>query len=67
MTCQSDLNLVLCHVNSSPCGVPGNKSPLELAEFLYPDLYEKLLAFGIHPVEKDQVTLKPYLLKQRNK
>ncbi|EET58773.1 hypothetical protein BRYFOR_09232 [Marvinbryantia formatexigens DSM 14469] len=47
--------------------MPGNKSPLELAEFLYPDLYEKLLAFGIHPVEKDQVTLKPYLLKQRNK
>lgn len=67
LTCQSDLNLVLCHVNSSPCEVLGNKSPLELAEFLYPDLYEKLLAFGIHPIEKDQVILKPYLLKQRNK
>ena len=67
LTCQSDLNLVLSHVNSSPCEVLGNKSPMELAEFLYPDLYEKLLAFGIHPIEKDQVILKPYLLKQRNK
>lgn len=67
LTCQSDLNLVLSHINSSPCEVLGNKSPLELAEFLYPDLYEKLLDFGIHPVEKDQITLKPYLLKQRNR
>lgn len=63
---QSDLNLVLSHVNSSPCEVLGNKSPLELTEFMYPDLYEKLLDFGIRKIEKDQVTLKPYLLKQRN-
>lgn len=67
LTCQSDLNLVLSHVNSSPCEVLGNKSPLELAEFLYQDLYEKLLTFGIHQIEKDQIILKPYLLKQRNK
>lgn len=67
LTCQSDLNLVLSHVNSSPCEVLGNKSPLELTEFMYLDLYEKLLAFGIHPIEKDQIILKPYLLKQRNK
>lgn len=67
LTCQSDLNLVLSHVNSSPCEVLGNKSPLELAEFMYQDLYEKLLAFGIHQIEKDQIILKPYLLKQRNK
>ena len=67
LTCQSELNLVLCHVNSSPCELLGNKSPLELTEFMYQDLYEKLLAFGIHPIEKDQIILKPYLLKQRNK
>lgn len=64
---QSELNLVLSHVNSSPCELLGNKSPLELTEFMYQDLYEKLLAFGIHPIEKDQIILKPYLLKQRNK
>ena len=67
LTCQSNLNLVLSHVNSSPCEVLGNKSPLELAEFMYQDLYEKLLAFGIHQIEKDQIILKPYLLKQQNK
>lgn len=67
LTCQSELNLVLSHVNSSPCEVLGNKSPLELTEFMYQDLYEKLVAFGIHPIEKDQVILKPYLLKQKNK
>lgn len=64
---QSELNLVLSHVNSSPCELLGNKSPLELTEFMYQDLYEKLLAFGIHPIEKDRIILKPYLLKQRNK
>ena len=67
LTCQSELNLVLSHVNSSPCEVLGNKSPLELTAFMYQDLYEKLVAFGIHPIEKDQVILKPYLLKQKNK
>lgn len=67
LACQSDLNLVLSHVNSSPCEVLGNKSPLELAEFMYQDLYEKLLAFGICQIEKDQIILKPYLLKQKNK
>ena len=67
LTCQSELNLVLSHVNSSPCEVLGNKSPLELTEFMYQDLYEKLIAFGIHPIKKDQIILKPYLLKQKNK
>ena len=63
LTCQTRLNLVLSHLNSSPCKLLGNKSPLELTEFMYQDLYEKLLAFGIHPIEKDQIILKPYLLK----
>ena len=67
LTGQSDLNLVLSHINSSPCELLGNKSPLELTEFMYQDLYGKLLAFGVHPIEKDRIILNPYLLKQRNK
>ena len=67
LTGQSQLNLVLSHINSSPCELLGNKSPLELTEFMYQDLYGKLLAFGVHPIEKDRIILKPYLLKQRNK
>ena len=35
LTCQYRLNLVLSHVNSSPCELLGNKSPLELTEFMY--------------------------------
>lgn len=61
---QSTLNLALSHVNSAPVELLGTKSPLELADFMYHDLYEKLDAFGIHKIEKDKVILKPYLLKK---
>lgn len=63
LTGQDKLNLVLSHVNSSPVEKLGGKSPLELTAFMYPDLYDRLVAFGIHPVEKDRIILKPYLLK----
>lgn len=62
---QDALNLVLSHVDSAPVESLGGKSPLELTAFLYPDLYEKLLAFGIRKIESDSVILKPYLLKNR--
>lgn len=61
---QRALNLALSHVNSAPVEILGSKSPLELADFMYHDLYEKLDAFGIHKIEKDKVILKPYLLKK---
>ena len=32
---------------------------------MYPDLYEKLIAYGIKEIEKDRIVLKPYLLKNR--
>ena len=61
---QTTLNLTLSHVNSAPVEILGRKSPLDLADFIYHDLYEKLDAFGIHKIEKDKVILKPYLLKK---
>ena len=61
---QRPLNLALSHINSAPVEILGGKSPLELADFMYHDLYEKLVAFGIHKIEKDKVILKPYLLKK---
>ncbi len=61
---QDALNLVLSHVDSAPVEILGGKSPLDLADFMYHDLYEKLNAFGIHKIEKDKVILKPYLLKK---
>ena len=67
LTGQSALNLALSHVNSAPVEKLGGKSPLELAAFMYHDLYEKLDAFGIRQIEKDSIILKPYLLKQSNR
>ena len=64
LTGQTELNLVLSHINSSPVEILGGKSPLELTEFMYHDLYEKLYAFGIRQIEKDRVILRPYLLKK---
>ena len=64
---QDDLNLALSHVNSAPVEKLGGKSPLELAAFLYHDLYEKLHSFGIRQVDRDRVILKPYLLKPGNR
>ena len=61
---QEALNLLLSHVNSSLRESLGGRSPLELTRFMYPDLYEKPYAFRIKMIPKDQVILKPYLLKK---
>lgn len=61
---QDNMNLVTSHVNSAPKEKLNGKSPLELMEFLNPKLFKKFLDFGITKVEKDDVILKPYLLKK---
>jgi IS30 family transposase len=62
---QDALNTVLSHVNSIPIEKFGGKTPFDVAEFMYPDLYEKLIAFGLHRVSVDELILKPALLKDR--
>lgn len=64
LTDQNAVNLVISHVDSAPVEKLGGKSPLDLTEFMYHDLFEKLEAYGIHKIEKDKVILKPYLLKK---
>ena len=51
-------------MDSAPVEKLGGKSPLDVADFMYHDLYEKLTAFGLKKIEKDKVVLKPYLLKK---
>ena len=63
---QEALNLVLSHVNSVPIEKFGGKSPLDITEFMFPDLYERLVAFGIRKIPKESIVLKPYLLKNRH-
>jgi hypothetical protein len=51
------LKLVLSHVDSAPVEKMGDKRPLDVAYFMYHDLYEKLTAFGLQKKEKDKVIL----------
>ena len=60
---QDKLNLVLSHVNSAPLEHLNGKSPLEVLEFLAPDVAQKFAEFGVMKKERDTVILKPYLLK----
>ena len=61
---QNDLNTVLSHINSSPKEKLDGKTPIELLEFLAPLLAKKFKDFGIIKIDKDDVILKPHLLKQ---
>lgn len=60
---QEPLNKALSHINSAPLEMLNGKTPFEYIHFMYPDLYAKVLSLGIKEVDKDQVILKPYLLK----
>lgn len=60
---QKSLNLVLCHMNSMPVEKQNGKSPFEIAKFIYPDLFDKFIEYGLTPIEKDDVTLSSSILK----
>lgn len=57
---QEDLNLMFSHINSTPRKSLNGKTPYEAFEFLYGN--EILKKFNIQKIEKDMVTLQPYLL-----
>lgn len=58
---QEDLNLMFSHINSTPRASLNGKTPYEAFEFLYGN--EILTKLNIQKIEKDMVTLQPYLLK----
>ena len=58
---QEDLNLMFSHINSTPRASLNGKTPYEAFEFLYGN--EILNKLNIQKIEKDMVTLQPYLLK----
>ena len=63
---QEKANLMVSHINSQPKENLKGKSPLEMMEFLSPDLYKKFIEFGIKKIDNDEIILKPYLLKEDN-
>ena len=62
-TSQIKANLVSSHINSYPKEKLNGKSSFQLLEFLNPDMAKQLYSNGLFPVTPDEVTLKPYLLK----
>ena len=63
LTGQDKLNLVLSHINSSSLQSLEGKSPIEYVRFMQPALWERLQAFGLEEIPRNQIVLKPYLLK----
>lgn len=63
LTGQAPLLLAISHVNSGPVESLHGKSPIEYTRFLCPELWKKLTAFGLQEIPKDEIILKPYLLK----
>ena len=63
LTGQDKLNLALSHINSSSVESLAGKSPIEYTKFMYPELWEKLHAFGICEIPRDDIILMPFLLK----
>lgn len=60
---QEKMNLVTSHINSSPRKKLDRKTPIELMKFYQIKVWQKLNDFGINEIDKDDVILKPFLLK----
>lgn len=58
---QEDLDLMFSHINSTPRVSLGGRTPYEVFTYFYDDTVLKKL--NIQKIEKDMVTLQPYLLK----
>lgn len=57
---QEDIDLMFSHINSTPRAALNGKTPYEAFEFLYGN--EILKKLNVQKIEKDMVTLQPYLL-----
>jgi len=70
LTSQERLNLVLSHLNSrtldSSIGT-GKQTPFQFARFFYPELVDKMYAFGIDEVDGNYVILEPWLLNDKRR
>ncbi len=70
---QEDLDLMFSHINSTPRKSLKGKTPYEIFEFMFSDLNntdrgkEILDKLNIKQIKRDEVILKPYLLKKNHK
>ena len=69
---QDDLDLMFSHINSTPRKIYNGKTPYEIFTFLYSKEnnlnrgIEILEFLNIKEIKRDEVTLKPYLIKHKN-
>jgi transposase, IS30 family len=62
---QEDLNLVFSHINSTPREIYNGKTPYEMLKFLHEENFKTIVkTFNITEIKRDEVTLKPYLIKR---
>lgn len=61
---QEKLDLMFSHINSTPRECYAGKTPYEMFEFLYDKDRKIMDLFNIQKIKRDEVTLKPYLLKK---
>ena len=60
---QEKLNLMFSHINSVPRECYAGKTPYEMFEFFYDNDNKIANLFNIQKIKRDEVILKPYLLK----
>lgn len=60
---QEKLNLMFSHINSVPRECYAGKTPYEMFEFFYDNDNKIAELFNIQKIKRDEVVLKPYLLK----
>ncbi len=65
LTSQENLNIVLSHINSYKKEKLKGKSPFECLKFFAPDLFQKLVDFGLKEIPHDEVTLNISVLKDK--
>lgn len=63
LTSQDKANIISSHINSYPKKKLKGKTSFQLLEFINHDMADKLYQSGLFVVSSDEVTLKPYLLK----
>ena len=69
---QEDLDLMFSHINSTPRKIYNGKTPYEIFTFLYskednPNRGKEILdLLNIKEIKRDEVVLKPYLIKHKN-
>lgn len=54
LTSQEKVNLAASHINSQSKENLKGKSPLEMMEFLNPELYKRFIEYGVKKIERDK-------------